>query len=197
MRVLVELTCCFLSVLAFAAGARAADIHHYMFFNRDRERIADPTFLNVKALEGAQLKYTWRELERRRDQYDFGDIQRDFMFLKSKGKKLFIQLQDASFDTNMVPVPRYVLEDARYHGGADLQYTIEGDNEEQLFPKAGSPAVGIRRCRRDSTNFSWRWAISSTDSLRESTSLRRRSILARAGSCFPEALPQTFIATQY
>jgi hypothetical protein len=135
MRMPVELRCCFLAVLAFAAGARAADIHQYVFFNRDRERIADPAFLSVKALEGAQLKYTWRELERQKDQYDFGDIRRDLTFLKSKGKKLFIQLQDASFDTNMVPIPSYLLEDARYHGGADLQYTIEGDNEEHATPQ--------------------------------------------------------------
>jgi hypothetical protein len=135
MRALVELRCCFLAVLTFASGAGAADIHQYVFFNRDRERIADPAFLSIKALEGAQLKYTWRELERQRDQYDFGDIQRDLSFLQSKGKKLFIQLQDASFDTNMVPIPRYLLKDARYHGGADLQYYIESDDEEHATPQ--------------------------------------------------------------
>ena len=135
MSVLVELRYGAFALLAFAAGASAADIHHYVFFNRERERIGDPAFLSVKALEGAQLKYTWRELERQKDQYDFGDIQRDFMFLKSKGKKLFIQLQDASFDTNIVPIPRYLLEGARYHGGADLQYNMEGDSEEHATPQ--------------------------------------------------------------
>ena len=135
MRAYPELRCLFFAVFALAAGANGADIHHYVFFNRDRERIAEPTFLSVKALEGAQLKYTWRELARQKDQYDFGEIQHDLMFLKSKGKKLFIQLQDASFDTNMVLIPRYLSEDARYHGGADLQYTIENDNEEHATPQ--------------------------------------------------------------
>jgi hypothetical protein len=135
MRALIELRWSLLAVLAFAAGANAADVHHYVFFNRDRERIADPVFLSIKALEGAQLKYTWRELERQKDQYDFGEIQRDLTFLKSKGKKLFIQVQDASFDTNIVPIPRYLSEDTRYHGGADLQYTITNDDEAHAVPQ--------------------------------------------------------------
>jgi hypothetical protein len=103
MRAFPQLRCLLFAAFTFATGANAADLHHYVFFNRDRERIAEPAFLSVKALEGAQLKYTWRELERQKDQYDFGEIARDLVFLKSKGKKLFIQVQDASFDTNIVP----------------------------------------------------------------------------------------------
>jgi len=60
-------------------------------------------------------------LEPRKDQYEFSDIQKDLGFLQSKGKKLFIQIQDASFDVNIRPFPRYLLEDAAYHGGADHQ----------------------------------------------------------------------------
>ena len=71
-------------------------------------------FLETKAFEGAQLKYTWRELEREKDAYDFSAIQHDLAFLSSNGKKLFIQLQDSSFDPTLVHVPRYLLSDARY-----------------------------------------------------------------------------------
>ena len=106
-------------------GAPAAGVHHYVFFNRDRERIAEDSFLQSK-FEGAQLKYTWRQLEHPKDQYDFGDIEHDLAFLQSKGKKLFIQIQDASFDLNIRPFPRYLLEDPAYHGGADKQY---GDHD--------------------------------------------------------------------
>jgi hypothetical protein len=93
-----------------------------VFFNRDRERISEATFLDTKALEGAQLKYTWRQLEQGRDNYEFADIQHDLAFLKSKGKKLFIQIQDASFSINIRPFPSYLMQDPAYHGGADKQY---------------------------------------------------------------------------
>jgi len=117
-------------ILACCGSATAEGEHHYAFFNRDRERIFDASFLGTRAFEGAQLKYTWRELERGKDAYDFSAIQHDLAFLSSRGKKLFIQLQDSSFDPTLVHVPRYLLNDARYNGGADKQYSIKGDNEE-------------------------------------------------------------------
>ena len=135
MRTPAQLGCWFIVILTCAAGVSAGEVHHYVFFNRDRERIAEAAFLSSKAFEGAQLKYTWRELERGQDQYDFADIRRDLSFLQSKGKKLFVQLQDASFQTNIVPLPRYLLRDAEYHGGADLQYSIENDDEEHATPQ--------------------------------------------------------------
>jgi hypothetical protein len=130
-----KLRCCLLVLLGGAASPQAAEVHHYVFFNRDRERIRESAFLNTRTFEGAQLKYTWRELERQKDEYNFGDIQRDWSFLQAKGKKLFIQLQDASFDTNIVTIPRYLLKDAQYHGGADLQYSIENNDETHATPQ--------------------------------------------------------------
>jgi len=53
--IFLSLTCC--------VGASGEGPHHYVFFNQDRERISDAAFLGAKAFEGAQLKYTWRELE--------------------------------------------------------------------------------------------------------------------------------------
>jgi hypothetical protein len=110
-------------------------VHHYVFFNRERERISEPTFLETKAFEGAQLKYSWRELEHGKDGYDFGDIRHDLEFLSSKGKKLFIQIQDVSFDPTIVPIPRYLLDDPQYHGGADRQYNIPDDDETRATPE--------------------------------------------------------------
>jgi hypothetical protein len=123
--------------------------HHYVFFNRDRERISDAAFLGTKEFEGAQLKYTWRELERGKDGYDFSAIEHNLLFLNSKGKKLFIQLQDASFDPNIVNVPLYLVNDPRYNGGADKQYAIKGDDEEHAAPEGWvarrwDPAVQAR-----------------------------------------------------
>src|SRR5438128_8393022 len=109
------IACC-LSLLASSAGrAQAAEKPHlYVFFNRDRERIAEESFLNTPAIEGAQLKYTWRQLEPQKDRYDFADLRHDLEFLTSKGKRLFIQVQDASFDPSIVPIPRYLLSDPQF-----------------------------------------------------------------------------------
>src|SRR4051794_9154260 len=88
-----------LFTLLFCCGASAAEpVHFYVFFGMDRERIAERSFLDAKAIEGAQLKYTWRQLEHGKDGYDFSDVQHDLALLNSKGKRLFIQLQDVSFD---------------------------------------------------------------------------------------------------
>ena len=130
MSTVAKLGRCICFTLMCSRGATGAGMHHYVFFNRDRERISDAAFIGTRAFEGAQLKYTWRELEREKDAYDFSAIQHDLMFLNSNGKRLFIQLQDASFDSAIVNVPRYLLNDARYHGGADKQYSIKDDDEE-------------------------------------------------------------------
>src|SRR5690348_7003761 len=123
-------TCwCVLLVASWCAETLAAQApHHYVFFNRDRERITEAAFLDTKAFEGAQIKYIWKQLEPARGEYDFGDIRHDLEFLKSRGKKLFVQLQDASFDPSIMPVPRYIRTDPQYHGGADPQYDIRNDD---------------------------------------------------------------------
>ena len=126
--------CAFL-LLTCVGTSRAREVHHYVFFNRERERIAESAFLETKAFEGAQLKYSWRELERGKDGYDFGDIEHDLAFLNSKRKKLFIQVQDISYDMSIIPVPRYLLNDPQYHGGVDKQYSVEGDDDAHATPE--------------------------------------------------------------
>ena len=68
--------------------------HNYVFFGQERERIADTAFLAHPSIVGAQLKYTWRELEPAQGRYDFRAIRRDLAFLKRHDKRLFLQLQD-------------------------------------------------------------------------------------------------------
>jgi hypothetical protein len=111
---------CVVFLFLFCGSVSSAGVHHYVFFNRDRERISDASFLQSR-FDGAQLKYSWRELEPKKDRYEFGDIEHDLAFLESKGKRLFIQIQDASFDISIQPFPHYLRQDAAYHGGADKQ----------------------------------------------------------------------------
>jgi hypothetical protein len=64
MHVALKLGWSLLLSFTLCAIANGEGPKHYVFFNRDRERISEATFLDTKAFEGAQLKYTWRELER-------------------------------------------------------------------------------------------------------------------------------------
>ena len=76
----------------FAQSVFAADLHHYVFFNRDHEKIGDKSFLENPAFEGAQLKFTWRELEPKKDQYDFSGIQTSASFLKNGTEYVIIHV---------------------------------------------------------------------------------------------------------
>lgn len=137
---LLGLFCC--------SGVLARETHHYVFFAFSRERIAEASFISTKAFEGAQLKYSWRELEPKKDEYDFSAIRHDLAFLSSRGKKLFIQLQDVSFNPLSVLVPEY-LRSEEYDDGVAAQYKIiNGDEEhatiEGWVARRWNPAVQDR-----------------------------------------------------
>jgi hypothetical protein len=117
-----------LSIHPFNVEAQTA-IRHFVFVDRERDRIHDPLFLETKQIAGAQVKYTWRELEPRKSEYHFEAIEEDLEFLKTHGKALFVQLQDVSFDSTVILVPPYLGEDPQYNGGADPQYVFEDTSE--------------------------------------------------------------------
>jgi hypothetical protein len=105
-------------------------VHHYVFFGQNRDKLAAASsFFETNALEGAQVAYSWRQLEPEKDAYDFRPISEDLAFLKSRGKRLFIQLQDVTFSESRINVPLYLLRDPIYNGGAARQYEYEGDDE--------------------------------------------------------------------
>lgn len=102
--------------------------HNYVFFRREHQRIADTAFLANPAIVGAQLTYTWRELEPAADHYELGAIREDLRFLQRHGKRLFIQLQDVSFSEQVV-TPDYLRSDTAYHGGIARKYErTDGDS---------------------------------------------------------------------
>lgn len=124
-------------------------LRHYVFFNLERRRISEPSFKDAAAWEGAQLKYTWRELEPQKDRYDFRAVREDLKVLDSRKKRLFLQFQDVSFGDSIVNVPRYLTEEAVYSGGADRQYRFEGEDESRAVPEGWvarrwDPAVRAR-----------------------------------------------------
>ncbi len=101
-------------------------IKHFVYFARDREAIHNHPFLNHSRFEGAQIMYSWAQLEPTKGQYDFSIIHDDYNYLKSKGKKLFIQLQDATFNIKYKGIPKY-LEAEEYDNGAIYQRSDSGE----------------------------------------------------------------------
>jgi hypothetical protein len=112
-----------LFVALFGAGVTAKPVKHYVFFGMDREKLIDASsFLDSKSFAGAQVAYSWNQLEQGRDGYDFSIIREDLALLAAKNKRLWIQIQDVSFSEKYIFVPRYLLRDPQYNGGADKQY---------------------------------------------------------------------------
>jgi hypothetical protein len=111
---------------SLAQAARVARPANYIFFREDRARIAEPGFLSNDRIVGAQLTFTWRELEPARDRYDFTALRERYTFLARHGKRLVVQLQENSFSERQL-VPEYLLTDTAFHGGAARKF--EGDDE--------------------------------------------------------------------
>ncbi|CEJ81092.1 hypothetical protein VHEMI01239 [[Torrubiella] hemipterigena] len=93
--------------------------------------------LNRSDIAGAQVLYSWKSLERGKDQYDFSRIQGDIATAKARGKKLWVQLQDRSFDKSIDPVPRYLK--VPYYNNGSAQ-TCDGNNCTANFVVGGHVA---------------------------------------------------------
>jgi hypothetical protein len=105
------------SIPALAQERAPSAPQQFIYFGRDRARINDSAFLANPAIAGAQLRYTWRELEPARDQYAFQSILDDIAVLEAHDKRLFLQVQDATFSETL-PVPDY-LRSVEFDGGAE------------------------------------------------------------------------------
>ena len=100
-------------------------IQHYVYFAKDRELIKDHPFLSHSMFKGAQIMYAWRDFEPVKGKYDFSILKQDYEYLRKYNKKLFIQLQDVTFNPKYKAVPDYLLT-AEYDGGATMQYNDDG-----------------------------------------------------------------------
>lgn len=140
---------CSLATRASAAGAgEVAAPRHFIFFGLARQRISEPAFLENENIVGAQLKYTWRELEPVRDRYELQPLLDDLALLEAHGKRLFVQLQDVSF-SDEVPVPDYLRADSAFGGGVARKYEYDGSDEskavfEGWVARRWDPAVRAR-----------------------------------------------------
>lgn len=103
-------------------------IKHFVYFAKDRELIHHHPFLEHSMFRGAQIMYSWRDLEPEKGTYDFSAVKQDYEYLRKQNKTLFIQLQDVTFNPQYKAVPDYLLT-AEYDGGAVLQYNDNGKPE--------------------------------------------------------------------
>lgn len=113
--------CIVVMLLLFLATIKITAQKNYIYFNhreKGGKNIRQDKVLHDSRFEGAQIVYTWRNLEPIKDQYDFRSIREDIAYLNSLGgKKVWIQLQEKSFAAHVKNVPNYILEDSIYEGG--------------------------------------------------------------------------------
>lgn len=80
-------------------------------------------------IQGVQVVYSWKVLEPKQDSYQFDLIERDLIFLSSKRKKLWVQLQDRFFNAEDRLVPDYLLSGSAYQGGLARQKDNPGEGQ--------------------------------------------------------------------
>lgn len=106
-------------------------IQHYLYFpGSTREEIRQDTALKDPRFKGAQIVYSWRSLEPEKDHYDFTAIESDIEYLASLGKKVWVQLQEKSFNRRIKNVPDYLLEDPLYLGGVVEQSNLSAPERD-------------------------------------------------------------------
>jgi hypothetical protein len=124
-------------------GAPDGGPSNFVYFGRDHEPALEPAFLQAHGVDGAQLTFTWRELEPERGQYDFAEIERHLEILGRHGKRLWIQLADVTF-TDRLPVPEYLRADTAFHGGAARKYEGSEGVFDGWVARRWDPAVRRR-----------------------------------------------------
>lgn len=116
---------------------------NFVYFARDHDPMLEAAFLEAPGVDGAQLTYTWRELEPVRGEYDFSEIERRVELLAGYGKRLWIQLSDVTF-YDRPPVPEYLLTDTIFHGGAARKREGSEGTFDGWVSRRWDPAVRSR-----------------------------------------------------
>lgn len=143
---MISLQVSFLGIL-LCSNVFAADhkVQKFLFIGRSAPQ-AFSHKINDK-VEGVQVIYSWKSIEKDKDKYDFEKIETDLAFLKSRGKKLWIQLQDRFFDAKDRSIPDYLLNDPIYQGGLARQRDNPGEGQgvgSGWVSKQWNPALSER-----------------------------------------------------
>ena len=140
----------FLFAFFLHADIYAATLPKLFFFfgsEKSLELKSYQSLITRPCVSGVQVVYTWRELEPKKGIYDFSRIENDLRYLDSVHKKLFVQLQDRSFQPELFYVPDYIRKEKKYHGGVAMQYDFPGEGKpitEGWVARVWDPAVRER-----------------------------------------------------
>ena len=86
----------------------------------DRTEIPQDVLLSDDFV-GVKIRYRWKGLETAENAYDFSAIERDLEILKSRGKRLWIQIEYVQWNGTGQPfTPEYMWQDSSY--GGDSRY---------------------------------------------------------------------------
>lgn len=115
---------CLLALLA-SYPARAAEPANFLFL--DADDMADHRdLLRRPDIAGGQIIYSWRQLEPRKDEYDFSKLDQDLAVARSLHKKLWVSISDHTFSLKWKGMPDYLSDDPEYQGGITFQYSYPG-----------------------------------------------------------------------
>ncbi|MCX4030336.1 hypothetical protein H0A36_26400 [Endozoicomonas sp. SM1973] len=121
-----NITTLLLYFLLFWQRVQADSPQNYIF--TDSDSLTSPIFLR-EDIKGAQIVYSWKQLEKSKDNYDFSAIERDMSILKKMNKKLFVQIQDRFFEPEHRNIPLYLQNEPQYLGGLIQQSDNPGEGK--------------------------------------------------------------------
>ena len=112
----------------FYYGAIAATPVNYIYTSSsDLEKLN--SLLLRADIEGVQIVYPWKQLEKSKGVYDFSAIEKDLSKLQKMKKKLFIQIQDRFFEPYAKNIPQYLQDEQEYKGGLIAQSDNPGEGK--------------------------------------------------------------------
>jgi len=87
-------------------------------------------------IKGVQQRYSWKDLEPSKGNYDFSDIENDLAWLKARGKRLIINFSSVEFGaraTRRECVPDYMFNETDQTSGYPLAYFVDHQQNDRCF----------------------------------------------------------------
>ena len=117
-------------LLSLPIMAKGGEAQNFLFLGQGEIDRYD-ALLRRPDIDGAQIVYTWKQLEPQKGRYDFSAIEHDLARVTALHKALFIQLQDRFFSKDARNLPDYLLNDPVYNGGLVAQLDNPGEGQPQ------------------------------------------------------------------
>lgn len=129
----------------FIQPSEAADIDcikwnpgHYVYLTKKFRNIDPESFIAGldSNFKGVQMLLYWKDIEIKKNQYNFIKIEKMLKTLKKYDKRLFLQLNERIFHSDARPIPDYLYEESEYSGGA-----VPFGNKQGSVAKIWNPNV--------------------------------------------------------